>query len=1662
MGVGVEASESQSVQMLLQNVRHLTQMAAWQMDVASGEYIISDDLYTMHGVTREMGNKSLYQIYEESIIQCLKDHVAEAVRSGRGFDITLRTKPKDGVRQYFRSICEVIRDSAGRPVRLQGVLQDITKEERLRRKIKESEALLRSTQLAAPLGMFITNVGGNITYINDVAVSLTKGLRAGDVSGGKHWIEQLLPAEDRADILNQWRQTPDDTRDVMEVVARLETPQSHEPVFGHIRIAPVFSEAGTRIGYVGFIEDISEQRRMITSLQDSENRLKIIFESAPLGIFLVNKEGVVTYANPQTVKITGHDAGEPWINWASVEERIELHLSWKEFADNGSGVMLKDISYLHPVTRKTIYLHCRFTEPDNKALGQTIYVGYVEDNTPAQEARQKLIASEARLKAIYESAPIGLFITDVNANIIFTNNEAQRICNLGNGSIGNLHWTDLVGVADRQRALREWIYSIRQPKFDFSSQYWSEPAHGSPRRLAIKISRLIEEDRFLGYVGFMEDVTDTFESLRDLRRTQESLREAHFIAGLGSLELSLKDMSIRWSGDTYEAVGLKPYPDWRGFMQGLVEEDAIRLQQKIEKALSHPESFSMELRHRINGQGGLRYTYTKITPQLENGAPACIHMVMQDITERRETEIELEQKAQYIVQAKIFAKLATCVINVSDKTINWSDNTNEALDLPEYGQLADYLPLIHPDDRVELDGFISAPQDGNLTGPVQFRYYGRDGKLHHGRITGNPIFTGPELTHIYCTIQDVSRQVQREALLEDTARRMREAHHVARVGSFDIINDGNTPKVKWVEASYESLNLPPIYSLRQWLKAAHAQDVRAIITRMKQSWRSGKPFQLQTSIIDRVKDQRYVEFRAVPQQENGLTVRLLCTLADVTEVRKSEMALSESQQLLLEAQRLANIFTYEIDLLNDTISGNESFISQFKPISEENPDLKISIEEFLNVIWPQDREEVHEKLIDIPGLGKRTEFEFRITQRGGRAAYFLATAVPYIVNGSVDKIYGTWLDISSRKMQEMELRRSEQKLEEAQRMAGLMTWEMGLDNLLMQGSARLMQVFGVDKNQQPFVSYERLINCLVPDSRFGFKRDIVRTIRFGEPLETELHIINGIGQEYYLLINGKLNQEDGSAIRLYGACQDITSRKMDELVVLESQQKLEEAQRMANLSTWEYTIGEGIAFGSGNLKTRYGADKQPLIPFETWMSFVVEEQRARVQGIIEESIRLGKPFEFDMETLNPAGDHRFATVAGRPVMKNGKVVRMYGTSLDITPHKLSEIAVQEARIKAEEATEAKSQFLSTMSHELRTPLNAVIAMTHLLIDDEPKPSQLENLNTLKFSSQSLLSLINDILDFSKIESGKITFEKIDFNLGDVLRGILKSHYIKAEEKNTQLTLNINKDIPELVVGDPTRFIQIMNNLVSNAVKFTDDGTVSVNVGLRSITETSVSLDFMVSDTGIGIPKEQQANIFDHFTQANNDTTRKFGGTGLGLAITSRLLALQGSEIKVKSQPGVGSYFYFTLSFDRSRVKALPNINALGTHHPEEENLSGFNILVAEDNKINQMVVKKFLDRWKATYKIVDNGAQAVEAAGESLYDMILMDVQMPVMDGHEATIELRRRGNDIVVVALTAAATSEIRDSSRDSGMNDFITKPINPNELFSKIRKWGKRDKKD
>lgn len=516
-------------------------------------------------------------------------------------------------------------------------------------------------------------------------------------------------------------------------------------------------------------------------------------------------------------------------------------------------------------------------------------------------------------------------------------------------------------------------------------------------------------------------------------------------------------------------------------------------------------------------------------------------------------------------------------------------------------------------------------------------------------------------------------------------------------------------------------------------------------------------------------------------------------------------------------------------------------------------------------------------------------------------------------------------------------------------------------------------------------------------------------------------------------------------------------REAAEKALRVSESRLAEAQHIAKIGNWEFSLTDYLLYWSDEVYNIFDVKPGVFIPsIINYIDFIHADDRDIMRTTIREA-RKGKPFKIDLRVAG-SGELKYIHMQGHPLKGTLRSIeKIVGTLQDITERKLAEQEILKTRELAEVSMKAREVFLTNMSHEIRTPMNAILGFTKLLHEFTLSSEQKVFLDAIHFSGENLLVIINDILDLSKIRSGKMTIEKNEFDLYALVKGCVTVLKLKAQEKNLELTYDIDPSVPRFVKGDSVRLNQVLVNLMSNAIKFTAEGSIRLIIRPLDSENEITSLTFTVSDTGIGIPEDKHALIFESFEQASSDTTRKYGGTGLGLAIVKSIVELQSGTISLVSSPEHGSAFTVQLPFEPVSQRPLPLNNVVIDGAPSDS-IRGVSVLLVEDNDLNQLLAIRILERAGCIIGTASNGREALEKLKTGSYAVILMDIQMPEMDGYEATKYIRSQLpsplSEIPIIAMTAHAFSSDIVKCLSVGMNDYISKPFAREALLSKIAK--------
>jgi two-component system sensor histidine kinase/response regulator len=641
-------------------------------------------------------------------------------------------------------------------------------------------------------------------------------------------------------------------------------------------------------------------------------------------------------------------------------------------------------------------------------------------------------------------------------------------------------------------------------------------------------------------------------------------------------------------------------------------------------------------------------------------------------------------------------------------------------------------------------------------------------------------------------------------------------------------------------------------------------------------------------------------------------------------------------------------------------------------------------------------------------------------------------------------------DITDRKRAERRLREAEHRYRALVEKAPAVVYmqEIGGPDSAMYMSPRIEALTGYSPEDCKDPDLRWLM--VHPEDRERMRFEDERPARPDEVVTTEYRVLHRDGHTVWVRNESVVVEDEVTGSRYWqGFMLDITEAKKAEEALRKSEERYRLVARATDETIWDSDILADEQTWNGAVETMFGYRPEQRTSTAWWEDHIHPEDRERVLASADAFLESGEEVWSEEYRFRRA-DGAYSTVVDRAYVVHdaeGMPTRMIGSMSDITGRKQYERELKEAREEAERANRAKSEFLANMSHEIRTPMNGILGMTELLLDTPLNEEQREFAETVRLSGQNLMMIINDILDFSKIEAGAMRLETINLGLRSTVEDVTVLLGGRAQDKGLELASLVEHDVPETLRGDPGRLRQILTNLLSNAIKFTDEGEVIVRVELLGEDEESATVRFEVSDTGIGISREQQQRLFLAFTQADASTTRRYGGTGLGLAISKQLVNLMGGEIRVKSEPGAGSAFSFVLTFGKQPEDVRPG-------RAVAKDLAGRRALVVDDNLANRTILEKQLSSWGVRTTAVEGGSEALEElrSTDEPYDLAVLDMQMPGIDGMELARRIKADPDLSPVRLVLLTSMGRRGEEASRSGIEAYLTKPVRQSELYDAL----------
>lgn len=861
--------------------------------------------------------------------------------------------------------------------------------------------------------------------------------------------------------------------------------------------------------------------------------------------------------------------------------------------------------------------------------------------------------------------------------------------------------------------------------------------------------------------------------------------------------------------------------------------------------------------------------------------------------------------------------------------------------------------------------------------------------------------------------------------------------------SSDLIGIGQKDFLTWASNSFRTiLGYEPEELINtDMCRFFHEDDLEVARNFLKDVVRGVERDQFTARIL--AKDGKY---KSIHWQVLFKEDKFYATGRDVSELQLEILEKDQQNERYRLGEKVAQIGVWEINLSLKSVYWSDE-VYEIHDVSDFSK--TFNVETALDFYPPEFRPTIQKSLENCIKSGNDFEHTVMIRTAKGIEKWVQVIGKATIENGQVARVFGTFQDVSQEK----------QLIEELSLFKEL--FDLSPESIMIMDVSGDIIFSNQEANNKLGVFEKSTLSPKISkyDQKFKFFDDWnlhIKQLEQDRYLRYTSELMHINGEKFPVEVSCNLIEVQGE-IYIISFSRDITERVLLEKSLQDSSDFLLHLTEQVPGALYQFVLDSNgvmkFSYLSPGIKSIFDLGDKEINGMNDIGMIISKIHPEDIAKVLVSSVASAKKLnpwtcQFRVKQVN-GEDYIWVMGAAKPEsMESGDVV-WYGYLSDISEQKEFENSLKDAREAAEKASKIKSEFLSMISHELRTPLNAISGSVYSLLQDNHTIAQKSALNTINFAVDNLIIMINDLLDFQKIEAGKLNMELNPMRIDEIIHQVVNGLEFHARDSQNVLSLHLDPDVKIQVLGDKVRLAQVLNNLVTNALKFTKNGEVDVSVKLKGVSGDKVKIHFEVKDTGIGIAKENLHKIFEDFDQVHHSFSKKYGGTGLGLSITRKLLKRMDSEIQVESEVGVGTCFNFEIQFEKA-----PNSHEmkLGNEPNLDVDFSSLKILMAEDNDVNALVLGKIIKKWGFQYDRVINGKEAYESVKEGGFDVVLMDIQMPVMNGFEATEKIKSV-SDVPVIALTAAAKLEVIEDITKSGFDGFVSKPIDATELLKKIK---------
>lgn len=1454
-----------------------------------------------------------------------------------------------------------------------------------------------------------------------------------------------------------------------------------------VTAVPELDEAGNLTGMTEFVRDISDRVRMAEALGANETRMRRMYEATPAMLHSVDRQGHLLAVSDLWLSKLGYERQDVIGKFAAdllAPESRERSIT-RGLPTLFTTGRLDAVEYqirTRDGRLKDVLLSAVVDWDPGDGLARSLTV--MEDITERRLAERSLREERERLADIVEGTQAGTWEYQLSGASGGGNGIVNEVyssmlgLSASNGqALSERQFAGLVHMEDRERVFRAWNEHLRGDSPRFEAEF--RIRHGSGRWIwVLSRGKAVARDadgRALKVAGIQLDISGRVaerEALAAARHDLQSILDAvPSMIGYWDSELC-----NRVANRAYERFfGVEPATLMHRSMQSLLGDRLFELNRPHVEAALRGEAQVFERSIPKPGGTGSLHTLAHYLPDVVDGKVRGFYVLVHDISEIVETRQQLAQ-AQRETQGLLRTLQEQFIVSVADPAGNIVEVNDSFCRISGYSRdelLGQNHRMINSGHHVPefWRNFWHEIADGRAwRGDVCNR--AKDGSIYWVNSVVAPFFGTDGSIEKYISIRsDITAVKLAEQRLRSSEAFLERAGQIAGVGGWEL--DLQNSSLQWTNQTYRLHEVPAGYV--PTLDAAlnfYAPEARPLIERaVAEGIETGNSWDLELPLVTAAGRTIWVRAVGTAEFESGRAVRLVGAFQDISERRQAEAALTYERQLMSSLLETLPDQIYFKDRESRFLRINPALARRFG-LTDASSAIGKSDADFFAAEHAA-RTMAAEALLMVSGepLLNLEEQELWLDRS---PTWNLTTKMPLRdAEGRVIGTFGISRDITARRRMEEELHLTNQRFSLAAESVGLGVWERDVIAGDLVWDERMYRLFGRTR-QDGIPPHEIWGECLHAGDRARIVGELQDAINGVCPYDTTFRIVRPDGSIRHLRGAAHVVRDaDGRALRMIGVNFDVSERVRAEDELRETMSLLNAVLDSATQVSIIAVKPDGIVsvFNSG-AEAMLGYAKNEVVDHEKSLIFHdAEEMRQRAHQLSEQWGRkvhtgmvlvepdvLGKPQDWTyVRKDGSAVPVSLAVTAMRSDL--GELFGYLGVAHDVSRQKEQERSLREAMHKANQANRAKSQFLANMSHEIRTPMNAVIGLTYLLERTTLDGEQADFIGKIKIASKSLLASINDVLDLSKIEAAEMRIEHIPFSLRQLLSELGEMTTLQAQAKNVTFDLDVGAELPAALEGDATRVRQVLGNLLTNAVKFTEHGGVRLTVHQVDATTDPLRLRFTVSDSGIGIEGEALDSIFTPFVQADVSTTRRFGGTGLGLSIVKRLVALMGGEIGVSSTPKLGSEFWVELAFpvgDASAIETDTSTIASGQGAPS---LRGVSVLVADDSAINREVAKRILELEGASVWLAEDGQQAVEhlLAAPGAVDIVLMDVHMPVLDGYGATRRIRASLElaGLPVVALTAATLASEHRHVLEAGMNDVLFKPFEAQTLVNCILRF-------